>query len=294
MVETETQQWTIQRLLTWTTEYFQKSGRDSPRLAAEVLLAEALGCPRIQLYARFAEVPVEPQLGKFRSWVKRHAAGEPVAYLVGHREFYSLRFEVNSDVLIPRPETEMAIVVAIDALRDPKWSTKKVIDVGTGSGCIAVTLAKQLPDVSIVAIDISDAALAVAQRNAERHGVSGRIEFLKSDLLQGLKPDTQVPVIISNPPYVGRKEVGTLDDNVQKYEPELALFGGEQGIEITSRLVAEAIPRLLPDGWLILETSPMLARQVKDIVDQSGQFASCEIKKDLSKQDRLVVARRKA
>ncbi|MEQ1905670.1 MAG: peptide chain release factor N(5)-glutamine methyltransferase [Pirellulaceae bacterium] len=294
MVETETQQWTIQRLLTWTTEYFQKSGRDSPRLAAEVLLAEALGCPRIQLYTRFAEVPVEPQLGKFRSWVKRHAAGEPVAYLVGHREFYSLRFEVNSDVLIPRPETEMAIVVAIDALRDPKWSAKKVIDVGTGSGCIAVTLAKQIPDASIVAIDISDAALAVAKRNAERHGVSDRIDFIKSDLLQGLPSNTQVPVIISNPPYVGRNEVGTLEENVQKYEPELALYGGELGTEITSRLIAEAAPRLLPDGWLILETSPMLARQVKDIVDQSGHYACCEIKKDLSKQERLVVARRKA
>ncbi len=294
MVETENQLWTIQRLLIWTTEYFQKNGRESPRLAAEVLLAEALECPRIQLYTRFADVPGEPQLGKFRGWVKRHAAGEPVAYLVGHREFFSLRFEVNSDVLIPRPETEMAIVAAIDALRDPKWAVKKIIDVGTGSGCIAVTLAKQMPLASVVAIDISDGALSVAKRNAERHGVINRIEFVKSDLLQSLESDVQVPVIISNPPYVGRSEVGTLDDNVRKYEPEIALFGGELGTEISSRLIVEAAPRLLPDGWLILESSPMLAQKVKDFVDQSGHYASCEIKKDLSRQDRLVVARRKA
>ncbi|MBX3417569.1 MAG: peptide chain release factor N(5)-glutamine methyltransferase [Pirellulaceae bacterium] len=288
--ETENQPWSIQRLLTWTTDYFQRNGQDTPRLAAEVLLAEALSVPRIQLYARFNDVPSEPHLGKFRDWVKRHAAGEPVAYLVGYREFYSLRFEVSPAVLIPRPETEQLVVEAIDLLQRHPSSEKKVVDVGTGSGCIAVTLAKQIPDVQVIAVDVSPEALAIAQRNAETHQVSERVAFIESDLLSEIPETQKFPLIVSNPPYVGRSEQGTLGESVKKYEPELALYGGDAGYELTEKLVHQAAARLLPGGWLVLETSPMLAGKIKDLILAHGAFRSCDVKKDLAKLERVLIA----
>ena len=293
MSETSTEAWTIQRLLQWTAEYFQRQQRDAPRLAAEVLLAEALGCRRIDLYARFTEVPDGPQLTKFRDWVKQHAAGKPVAYLVGHRDFYSLRFTVDSNVLIPRPETELLVVESLDALKQFKDSTPIVVDVGTGSGCIAIALAKHNLQARVIAADISEAALAVAKANAQQNNVSDRIEFLESDLLKALDATIQPHLIVSNPPYVGRSEQGTLDENVRRFEPELALFGGDQGDELIERLVRESAVRLVFGGFLIFETSPMLAARCQKMVERSGQFSSCQIKRDMAKLDRAIVARKK-
>ena len=293
MSETSTEAWTIQRLLQWTAEYFQRQQRDAPRLAAEVLLAEALGCRRIDLYARFTEVPDGPQLTKFRDWVKQHAAGKPVAYLVGHRDFYSLRFTVDSNVLIPRPETELLVVESLDALKQFKDSTPIVVDVGTGSGCIAIALAKHNLQARVIAADISEAALAVAKANAQQNNVSDRIEFLESDLLKALDATIQPHLIVSNPPYVGRSEQGTLDENVRRFEPELALYGGDQGDELIERLVRESAVRLVFGGFLIFETSPMLAARCQEMVERSGQFSSCQIKRDMAKLDRAIVARKK-
>ena len=293
MSETSTEAWTIQRLLQWTAEYFQRQQRDAPRLAAEVLLAEALGCRRIDLYARFTEVPDGPQLTKFRDWVKQHAAGKPVAYLVGHRDFYSLRFTVDSNVLIPRPETELLVVESLDALKQFKDSTPIVVDVGTGSGCIAIALAKHNLQARVIAADISEAALAVAKANAQQNNVSDRIEFLESDLLKALDATIQPHLIVSNPPYVGRSEQGTLDENVRRFEPELALYGGDQGDELIERLVRESAVRLVFGGFLIFETSPMLAARCQKMVERSGQFSSCQIKRDMAKLDRAIVARKK-
>ena len=293
MSETSTEAWTIQRLLQWTAEYFQRQQRDAPRLAAEVLLAEALGCRRIDLYARFTEVPDGPQLTKFRDWVKQHAAGKPVAYLVGHRDFYSLRFTVDSNVLIPRPETELLVVESLDALKQFKDSTPIVVDVGTGSGCIAIALAKHNLQARVIAADISEAALAVAKANAQQNNVSDRIEFLESDLLKALDATIQPHLIVSNPPYVGRSEQGTLDENVRRFEPELALYGGDQGDELIERLVCESAVRLVSGGFLIFETSPMLAARCQKMVERSGQFSSCQIKRDMAKLDRAIVARKK-
>ena len=293
MSETSTEAWTIQRLLQWTAEYFQRQQRDAPRLAAEVLLAEALGCRRIDLYARFTEVPDGPQLTKFRDWVKQHAAGKPVAYLVGHRDFYSLRFTVDSNVLIPRPETELLVVESLDALKQFKDSTPIVVDVGTGSGCIAIALAKHNLQARVIAADVSEAALAVAKANAQQNNVSDRIEFLESDLLKALDATIQPHLIVSNPPYVGRSEQGTLDENVRRFEPELALYGGDQGDELIERLVRESAVRLVFGGFLIFETSPMLAARCQKMVERSGQFSSCQIKRDMAKLDRAIVARKK-
>ncbi|MEZ6093754.1 MAG: peptide chain release factor N(5)-glutamine methyltransferase [Pirellulaceae bacterium] len=288
MTETAKEPWTIQRLLNWTSEFFTQRGLDAPRLAAEVLLAEALECPRIQLYARFNEIPVEPQLGKFRDWLKRHATGEPVAYLVGHREFYSLRFEVNEHVLIPRPETENLVMLAVDHLKALPEQEQRFIDIGTGSGCIAVTLLKQCSNATGIAVDVSKDAIEVATRNAKFHNVSDRLETIESNLFEQLPADLKVPVIVSNPPYIGTSEDGTVEESVRKHEPNIALFGGEVGDELTRQLIASAINHLLPDGRLLIETSPLVAQRLQEFANSLPQIKSCETRKDLSKLDRIL------
>jgi release factor glutamine methyltransferase len=203
--------WTVLRLLTWTTDYLKSHGSESPRLDAEVLLAHARGCERIMLYAAFDDVVPDEVRALFRDLVKRRAEGTPVAYLVGKREFYSLSFRVTPDVLIPRPETEFVVVAALDALkvaRDSVAGTPSrsdgllVCDVGTGSGAIAVAIAKHAPDCRVTAIDISPAALAVAKENAATHHVVERIEFAQGDLLAPLPAEPRFTVIASNPPCV--------------------------------------------------------------------------------------------
>ena len=295
MSETQTEAWTTQKLLQWTNDFFTKKGSDAPRLAAEVLLSAALDCQRIDLYAKFNEVPVEPQLGKFRDWVKRHGGGEPVAYLVGHKEFYSLKFNVSSDVLIPRPETEHLVMAALDRIAElpDTPETPRIADVGTGSGCIGVTLAKQLDSVEVVATDISPAALEMAASNVELHDVADKVRLVESDLLTALPADQMFDVIVSNPPYVGRKEVGTVEENVANFEPDLALFGGDEGTEIIERLIEQAANRLVPGGFLIFELSPMIADQCVSLVEGQGGFDLVELQKDYSGHKRLIVAQRK-
>src|SRR5262245_4947541 len=178
----DAERWTIGRLLQWTTDYLKKSGSPSPRLDAEVLLSDARGCQRIQLYTAFDEDPGETVRNRFRELVKRRAAGEPVAYLVGRREFYSLTFHVTPDVLIPRPETEFVVLGVLDAIQQLGSLDRpvQIADVGTGSGAIAISVAKHAPGCQVTATDISPAALAVAQQNAKQHEVADRINFVRS------------------------------------------------------------------------------------------------------------------
>ena len=292
MSETTEQQWTIQKLLDWTTEFFAKSNSGSSRLEAEVLLAEALDCQRIELYTRFDEVPDEIQLAQFRAWVKRRGAGEPVAYLVGHREFYSLRFAVDSNVLIPRPETEHVVMAALEASKSFEDDPLRIIDVGTGSGCIAVTLARQIEGCKIAATDISEAALQVAKSNAHTHGVDDRVIFYLGDLLESL-PAGSAPVhmIVSNPPYVGHLEIDTVDDQVKNHEPAMALFSGDHGTEIIERLVQQSPQYLLPGGYLIFETSPIVMDACLEIVNSNPAFEHVKVENDFSGLRRVVVAR---
>ena len=292
MTETQSNQWTLQRLLEWTTNHFADSGSDSSRLDAEVLLAEALQCQRIELYTRFAEVPAAEPLQKFREWVKRRAAGEPVAYLVGHKEFYSLRFKVTPATLIPRPETEHLIVGAIESCKQYD-ETIRIIDVGTGSGCIAVTLAKQLEQEHVIAAtDISLEALAVARENAIEHQVESRIRFYEGDLLDAL-PEGSKPVnlIVSNPPYIGRSEVDTVEATVKDFEPETALFAGEDGTEIIQRLIQQAETMLLPGGTLLFEASPATMDRCEELVKQSA-LEFVEVINDYAGLKRILVARK--
>ena len=292
---TQPETWTVGRLLTWTADFLKKSGSPSPRLDAEVLLATARQCERIALYTAFEEVVADDVRSAFRDLVKRRAAGTPVAYLVGKKEFYSLSFRVTPDVLIPRPETEHLVVAAVDLLAAlPADAHPLVADVGTGSGAIAVALAKHATSARITATDISPAALDVARQNAADHGVSERIEFLQTDLLEKLPPKRQLDLVVSNPPYIGLQEEATLAPQVRDHEPRLALFAGPNGTEIIARLIPQAAERLKGGGYLLMEVSPLIATAVVELVRQSNAYEAAVILKDLAGLARVVQARRLA
>ena len=291
---TQTESWTVGRLLTWTTDYLKRSGSESPRLDAEVLLAAARKCERIMLYTAFQDIVPDDVRAEFRELVKRRAAGVPVAYLVGRKEFFSLIFRVSPDVLVPRPETEYVVLAALDALKQrPAGSPPPCIaDVGTGSGAIAVAIAKHAPNCCLVATDISPAALAIARQNALDHGVADRMDFFEGDLLSMTPAENQWDIIASNPPYIGEQETGTLAENVLKHEPRIALFGGPTGTEIIARLIPQAATRLRLGGRLILEVSPLIAAQVASLIAADGHFEQATITKDLAGLERVITARR--
>ena len=287
-------------MLDWTTDYFRDSGFDQPRLDAEVLLAEALDCRRIELYTRFDDEPPEDVKGKFRDWVARHAEGGPVAYLVGHKEFFSLGFAVNSHVLIPRPETEHLVTEALDAIKSLSESDQagssspiQLIDVGTGSGCIAVAIAKHAAHVQLTACDISDDALDVAKSNAERHEVQDRIRFVTADLLEGIDEPDKFHLIVSNPPYIGLSEKPDLAKSVIEFEPHQALFStGANGTETIEKLIQQSSQRLVEGGYLMFELSPMIAEACQKLVEESTGLSFVKIVNDLAGLKRIVVARR--
>lgn len=288
--------WTVGRLLAWTTEFLKRHGSETPRLDAEVLLAEALGCRRIDLYTAFEEVPSEAARATFRQLVQRRAEGMPVAYLVGRREFYSLCLRVTPDVLIPRPETEFVVMTLIE-LAKARLAKRpeppiEVCDVGTGSGAIAVAVAKHLPQARITAMDSSVAALDVARRNAEMHGVSGQIEFLQSDLFAALPPERRFDFIASNPPYVSEAEFEHLARDVRDYEPRAALVAGPRGTEVIARLVPEAARRLVPGGHLLIEVSPMIHDAVQAILRGEALLEVGPTVRDAARHPRVVQARR--
>lgn len=294
MAQTE-EVWTVGRLLAWTTDFLRQRGAESPRLDAEVLLAHALGCPRIQLYTTFDEQPPEAVRQKFREFVRERAQGMPVAYLVGRREFYSLSFRVKPDVLIPRPETEFLLIRLLDLAKQQAANSSgplQIADVGTGSGILAVCAARGLASSVVTAIDISSAALAVARENAQEHGVADRIEFLESDLLARLPPDRRFDFIVSNPPYVKSSEMDQLMVDVRKFEPRIALEAGTQGTEVIERLIPQAAQRLVPDGWLLVEIGPAIEADVRRLIDGQGQFQLSPTIKDLAGHARVIQARR--
>ncbi len=290
----QTDPWTVGRLLSWTTDYLKRHAAESPRLDAEVLLAESLHCRRIDLYARYEEVPDEGTRSAFREFVRRRAEGMPVAYLVGRREFYSLDFAVTPAVLIPRPETEYLVVAAIDAARAVgRDRPLEICDVGTGSGIIAVCLAKHLPASRLTAVDISRQALEVARSNARAHGVDNRIEFLPSDLLSALPEDRRFDLIVSNPPYVSRREIDSLQTEVKDHEPRVALVGGERGTEVIEALLPQAAARLPSGGQFLIEIGPAVEDRVRALIEADQRFEADATIKDLAGLARVVPARRK-
>lgn len=293
-----TEIWTVGKLLTWTTDYLKKNGSSSPRLDAEVLLSHARGCQRIELYTAFDEEPNNETRTALRELVRRRSAGTPVAYLVGHREFYSASFEVTPDVLIPRPETEHLVVEALDRAeqlrreRGLESQRLQIADVGTGSGIVGITLAKHLPHCRITAMDISAAALQVARSNAQLHELdTGRIRFVEADLLSGCEPDLKFDLILSNPPYVSEAEYEQLDKSIREFEPKSALLAGPTGAELIVRLLEQSRAHLADDGYLLFEFSPMLAERLQEMLGSAWQLQS--LTKDLAGHARIVTLKKR-
>jgi release factor glutamine methyltransferase len=294
------QKWTIQKLLNWITEYLTERSIDSPRLSAELLLSGVLETERIELYTQFDKPVAEQQLDRLHDLVKRAGQDEPVAYLIGKTEFYSLELNITPDCMIPRPETELLTQRAIEFLRT-RPGTVLVCDLCTGCGCIAVAIAKNFPDARIIATDICDAALNVAAENVEKHQLKDRIKLLHGDLFDPIVPqldvDKLVPnsdrgfdLIVCNPPYVSAAEYEKLDKNVKDYEPKSALFAGTDGLDIYRRLIEKADEFLKSDAALMLEIGYAQGRAVRELLEQTGAFAEIKIEKDLHDNDRIVIA----
>lgn len=288
---TSAQPWTVARLLAWTKDFFTQRGVESPRLCAEILLADALSCPRLELYTRHEAVPSDETLARFRDSVRQAGGGKPIAYLIGYREFFSLRFAVTPDVLIPRPETEVLVERVISLLKPLERSTLSLLDIGTGSGCIAIALARNLSELRIAASDVSEAALAVAKKNAADLGVADRIEFRAGDLLAPWGDGPPFDVVVSNPPYVATSAAQELAANVRDYEPHQALFAGEDGLAIVRRLAVEARPAVRPGGHFFVEIAYNQARRASELLAEAGWTDVVTYRDDL-RHERVVHVRR--
>lgn len=279
--------WTIGRLLQWSEGFFREKGIETPRLDAEVLLAHVLEKPRIYLYVHYDQ-PLDPEeLAAYRGFVRRRAAREPVAYLVGEREFMGLTFAVSPAVLVPQPDTETLVSEAQKRLQGK--SGVRIADVGTGSGAIALSLLHALPDLTAAAVDVSAAALKVARENADHFGLTDRVMFYEGDLLAPLRGQT-FDAVLSNPPYIPRGDIAALPPEVQA-EPRLALAGGADGLDFYRRLVREAAAFLRPDGFLAVEAGRGEAVVISELARTNG-WLEVEITKDLAGIDRVVTMRR--
>ena len=277
------EQWTPLKLLAWTQGFFARAGVDAPRLTAELLLAHALGCDRVRLYLDFDKPLGAPELARYRELVRRRGEGEPTAYLTGAKEFYGRPFSVDARALIPRPETELLVEAALAALPTDGLA----LDLCTGSGCVAASLALERPQARVCAVDLSAEALALARDNGERLGAG--VESLGGDLFAPLPPGLRFDVITANPPYVPSGELPGLAREVAR-EPRLALDGGPDGLALTRRVVAEAAAWLKPGGTLAVEMHESHAGPLPDLCRAAG-FATAEVRHDLARLPRLVIAR---
>ena len=294
MSENQDEPWTVLRLLDWTTDFFKRKGSESPRLDAEVLLAHARECERIELYTAFADEPGEEQRVAFREMVRRRGEGMPVAQLVGYREFYSSRFRVNDATLIPRPETEHLVVETLDCAKQFSLDRPlKVIDVGTGSGAIAISVVQSCDQVDMTAVDVSEAALKIAVWNAQKLEVADRIQFVQSDLLSAVETPECFDIICSNPPYVSEAEYKQLSPTVRDFEPRGALVSGPEGTEVIARLLEQTPDRLHIGGRLIIELSPMIADACQAMALAYPAFGDLRFIKDLDGHRRILSLQRK-
>jgi len=280
--------WTIRKVLDWTRAHFQKHDVDAPRLTAELLLASVLGVERVKLYMDLERPLSKDELAGYRALIQRRLTGEPTEYLVGAKEFYGRRFEVDPRVLIPRPETELLVEAVLRVV--PKDAPVRVLDLCTGSGCIAISIAAERPQASVWATDLMPGALEVARRNAARLGVDGRVSFFEGDLFAAIPADATFYVIVSNPPYLKRGELPRLQKEVQQ-EPREALDGGEDGLELIRRIVDAALPRLEAGGLLALEIGEDQGEVLKELLVRAG-YHGVRIEKDLARHDRLAFGSR--
>lgn len=293
--EREREPWTVRRVLEWAATDLRTRGSTSPRLDAEVLLAHVLGVNRVRLVIDAAQPLAQDELGRYRGLHQRRRAGEPVAYLVGMREFYGRPFRVDARVLVPRPETELLVEVGMARTRARSLSAR-VLDLCTGSGCVAITLGRERPTTQVLATDLSEEALRVAEDNALRLGASN-VAFQKADVFEGIErrggSGGWFDLITANPPYIADGEAPELSVDIRDFEPHLALFGGADGLDLVRRIVAEAPARLAPGGVLAMEIGSGQSPAVVALLEAAG-FVDAEVTRDLAKHDRVVSARKAA
>jgi release factor glutamine methyltransferase len=288
--------WNLEKAANWAKDILQKADVATFGLDADVLLAHAINRPRrfVFTYPDY-QIPLE-NLEVFQKLIFRRAKREPIHYILNNREFWSLEFFVNSNVLIPRPETEHLIDHFLELARSQKNEQRslEVLDIGVGSGNISIAVLKELPLVKVTAIDISEDALEVAKRNAKNHDVLNRIQFCLGDLFPkgDLFPD-QFDFVLSNPPYIASSEFDSLEPEITCFEPKVALISGKTGLEVYERLISETLLRLKFGGYLILEIGDGQLEQIKNLIDQSGEFAEVFTVFDYAGKPRTISARRK-
>lgn len=276
---------TVLNALKLATEYFEKKGIVSARINAELLLSHLLNCKRLDLYLRFDQPLSENEVEDFRNMIARRGKYEPVQYIIGNTEFYGLNFLVNPSVLIPRPETEILVETIIN---NHKYDGPlKILDIGSGSGNIAVSLAKNLSDGDLLSIDISEEALKTAESNAARLNVDN-VKFIKADILSnGFAPDSRFDIIVSNPPYISESDYGSLQKEITLYEPKNALSDSMDGLNFYRRISSFANEKLNPAGYLYFEIGLGQSDSVKSILENKG-FGEIRIIQDYQRIDRII------
>ncbi len=290
--------WTIRRVLEWTAAFFTRKAVDSPRLSAELLLSHVLAVPRIKLYTDYQRPLSDDELSTFRALVQRTVEQEPIAYLTGKAHFFNLELEVTRDVLIPRPDTETLVENVVQLCRhQPGLESPRILDLCTGSGCIAAALAKSIKGAMILATDISESAVAVARRNIEKLGLSDRVVLAQGDLFDPLTrmvDPSPFDLIVANPPYIPSAEVETLDRSVKDYEPRTALDGGQDGLAFHRRILEGAAERLVPGGRLYLELAFNQGPAAQELASHFTGYDETKIVKDYANHDRVLTLRRRA
>jgi release factor glutamine methyltransferase len=281
---------TVLEVIRRSAEYLARKGVDSPRLQIELLLAHVLHLPRLQLYLNFERRLNDPELTQVRELVRRRANREPLQHLTGSAAFCGFDLAVSPEVLIPRPETEVLAERAWNLLRDSREVAPSALDYGTGSGCLAIALARHCPAARITALEISESALALARTNGARQGVADRIDWVRGDGFSALSPGTLFDLIVANPPYVPSAEIAGLAPEVRDYDPLPALDGGPDGLNVIRRLAIEAGAFLRPSGHLVLEFGDGQAARVADLFAGRGWVAEA-VEPDLSGRARIFVAR---
>lgn len=291
--------WTVIKALTWAETYLKRFKVPEAKIDAEYLLSHILKCKRQELYLNSERQLTNQEINTFKGFIQKRSKRKPLQYIIGEEEFRGLIFKVTRDVLIPRPETELLVEEAVKIMERQRAKGKGqkaiIIDLCTGSGCIAVSIAKEIPDSKVYSTDISEKALAVAKENAKRHSVEDRITFLQGSFLEPLKDkglEGKIDIMLSNPPYVSKKDMEKLQPEIKEYEPPLALYGGEDGLDSYRRIIPEALTYVKKGGYLILEIGYGQAEGVKELFGKNLAYVKIEIIKDLSGIERVVKARK--
>jgi release factor glutamine methyltransferase len=292
---TKTARQSVRMAMIAAGRFLSAAGIESPRLDAQLLLRHVLDMNQAEFYLHVDDV-IGPDIER-RLWrlLRRRARREPLAYITGHKEFWSLDFTVTPDVLIPRPETELLVEAALERTRSILKSPLKILDIGTGSGAIAVCVAKELREAQIVAVDISSAALQVARENAERHGVANRIRFAEGDLFAPLADEREnFDLILANPPYICSRDLAELAPEIREWEPLAALDGGADGLDIYRRIVNECRGYLAGEGYLLFEIGESMAEAVGQMIARAGGFEPALVLRDYAGKDRVIATQKRS